>query len=214
VTRVEPPQGPPDPSSVRDGKGGEITRLLGLWRQGEAAALDRLAPLVYEELKLRAAGYLRGERAGHTLDPTALVHEAFLRLGGLERLDWRCREQFYAVAATTMRRLLVDHARRRAAGKRGADPERVAITVADALAEDRSGERWLDVLDVDRALARLERISERRARVVELRFFAGLEQTEIAALLGISLATVEREWRAARAYLAKALTSTAGAAAP
>ncbi len=204
MTPLEPPQSPaPEAAGAR----GEITELLLQWRQGDRLALDALTPLVYEELKRRAAGYLRGERAGHTFDPTALVHEAFLRLEGLDRLDWRCREQFFAVAATTMRRLLVDHARRRSAGKRGSDPERVGITLAAGLADERSGDRSFDVLDVDRALGRLEKISERRAQVVELHFFSGLEQREIAEVLDISLATVEREWRTARAFLAKELSA-------
>ena len=197
------PVGPPAPADATDG--GEITRLLVRWRAGEPDALERLVPLVYAQLKRQAAGYLRRERGGHTLEPTALVHEAFLRLAEVDRLDWRCREQFFALAATTMRRLLVDHARRRSAGKRGADPERVGITVAEAVADGAAGERWVDVLDVDRALARLAQLAERQARVVELRFFAGLENAEIAEVLGVSLATVEREWRAARAWLARAL---------
>ena len=206
---------PADPAaSPAPGAAGEITRLLVRWRDGEAEALDRLTPLVYAELKKQAASYLRRERAGHTLEATALVHEAFLRLADVDRLDWRCREQFFALAATTMRRLLVEHARRRGASKRGADPERVGITVAEGLGGSDAGERWVDVLDVDRALDRLARLAERQARVVELRFFGGLENAEIAALLGISLATVEREWRAARAWLARTLASEPGGAAP
>ena len=199
-----------DPAaSSASGAAGEITRLLVRWRDGEPEALDRLTPLVYAELKRQAASYLRGERAGHTLEATALVHEAFLRLSDVDRLDWRCREQFFALAATTMRRLLVEHARRRSASKRGADPERVGITVAEGLEGSDSGERWVDVLDVDRALGKLARLAERQARIVELRFFAGLEIEEIAEALELSGRTVQREWAFARAWLLRALAGEA-----
>jgi RNA polymerase sigma factor (TIGR02999 family) len=180
-----------------------ITDLLARWSGGDEAALEQLMPLVYDELRARAAGYLRRERGARTLQPTALVHEAYLRLVGMDDVAWRDRNHFFALAARAMRRVLVDTARRRDAGKRGGDPERVSI---ERLEPDTGVEgRWLDVLAADRALVRLEAVAPRQARVVEMRFFAGMEEREIADVLGVSLSTVEREWRAARAYLAREL---------
>jgi RNA polymerase sigma factor (TIGR02999 family) len=210
----DPPEGrPPAPPAP-----GEWTVLLRRWSDGDANALDALLPLVYGELRRQAAGLLRGERAAATFEPTALVHDAFLRLAGSDPIAWESRRHFLAVAARAMRRVLVDHARRRDSEKRGGDRARVGLTLADRVADGLGGRaetRYLDILAVDRALERLERISARRARVVEMRFFAGLEDREIAQVLGVSLSTVEREWRTARAFLAKALAAAdAAPAAP
>lgn len=181
----------------------EITQLLGRWRLGDDLALERLLPLVYDELRKVANALMHRERSPQTLDATALVHEVFLKLQAAEPLLVSNRGHFLAVAARSMRQLLVDRARRRLAEKRGGQVEIVPLT--DRLDPAGAEPRWTDVLAVDQALARLERISERRARVVELRFFAGLEDVEIAAVLDVSLSTVEREWRAARSYLRSTL---------
>ncbi len=182
----------------------DITELLARWSAGDATAVERLMPLVYEELRARAAAYLRGERRARTLQPTALVHEAFLRLLGIERISWGDRNHFFALAARAMRRVLVDAARRRHAAKRGADDGPISIEGVGGVAAGGEG-RWLDVLAVDRALSRLEAVSRRQAGVVEMRFFAGMEEAEIAVVLAVSLSTVKREWRAARAFLAREL---------
>ena len=180
---------------------GEVTRLLAGWRYGDPAALAALFPLVYGELRQQAARVMQRERVGITLEPTALVHEVFLKLDGGAAAGCNNRGHFYAIAARAMRQVMVDRARRRVAEKRGGQEERVGFTWAEGQVGEALEGRWLDILDVEKALERLERISERRARVVELRFFAGLEDTEIAAALEVSLSTVEREWRTAKAYL-------------
>ncbi len=202
----------PDETPVRRADAGpspaDWTVLLRRWSAGESDALDELLPLVYGELRRQAAGLLRAERAAPTFEPTALVHDAFLRLAGADPIAWESRTHFFALAARAMRRVLVDHARRRDSGKRGGDLARVGLTFADRIGA-RVETRYLDVLAVDRALERLERISERRARVVEMRFFGGLEDREIARMLDVSLSTVEREWRTARAFLAKELATSA-----
>jgi RNA polymerase sigma factor (TIGR02999 family) len=188
---------------------GEITTWLGRWHAGDRAAIERLVPLVYGELRRQAASYMRRERHAHTLEPTVLVHEVFLRLDGAQVAGITSRQQFYALAATVMRRFLVDAARRRNAEKRGGDAVPITLgSVAEALGS-HPGDRLADVLAIDQALARLERVSARRARIVELRFFAGLEVPEIAATLEVSVSTVEREWRAARAFLAASLGAPA-----
>jgi RNA polymerase sigma-70 factor, ECF subfamily len=199
-------ESPPVGTQDEENDKGEVTRLLAGWRHGDAAALEALFPLVYVELRERAARAMARERQGLTLEPTALVHELFLKLDGGAAAGCNDRGHFYALAARTMRQVLVDRARRRSADKRGGNEERVGFTWAEGHVGEAAEGRWLDVLDVERALSRLERISERRARVVELRFFAGLEDTEIAAALGVSLSTVEREWRTARAYLKSLFT--------
>ena len=186
--------------------GREVTELLARWSAGDEAAVERLMPLVYDELRARASSYLRREHAARTLQPTALVHEAFLRLVGLERIAWTDRNHFFALAARAMRRVLVDAARRRHAAKRGNDPEPISIEGLAAPGDHEA--RWLDVLAADRALQRLEAIAPRQASVVEMRFFAGMESQEIADTLDVSLSTVEREWRAARAFLALELERT------
>ena len=175
---------------------GEVTCLLESWGAGDDAALDELMPLVYADLRTIAAGKLRGERPDHTLQATALVNEAFLRLVDQDRIEWRSRAQFFALAARSMRRILVDHARRRRAGKRGGDPRRVLLDdIQIAVAPE------VDVLELDDSLNRLEALDSRQARIVELRFFAGCTMEEIAEVLDISASTVKRQWRLARVWL-------------
>lgn len=175
---------------------GEITRLLESWGAGNATALDELMPLVYSDLRTIAAAKLRGERPDHTLQATALVNEAFLRLVDQDRVQWQSRTQFFALAARAMRRILVDYARRRRARKRGNNPRHVPLDdVEIAVAPD------VDVIDLDDSLARLETLDSRQARVVELRFFAGCTMEEIAEVLDISLSTAKRQWRLARVWL-------------
>jgi RNA polymerase sigma factor (TIGR02999 family) len=171
-----------------------VTELLRAWGQGDAEAGERLVPLVYGDLRRRAARYLRKEPAGHTLQPTALVHEAYLRLIGQEQ-TWRNRSHFFAVASTLMRRVLVDHARRRHSAKR----EGVRVVLDEAL--DAAATRGLDVLELDEALSELSAIDARQARIVELRFFVGFTEEEAGDALGISPATVRRDWSVARAWL-------------
>lgn len=179
----------------------DITVLLRRLGAGEARAESELLPLVYEQLRELAARHLRGERSGHTLTPTALVHEAYLRMSTDASLAPQDRRQFFAIAARRMRQVLVDHARHRDAAKRGG-PQREAVTLS-ALSED--GESPLDALALEQALTRLEAMDERKVRVVELRYFAGLEMSDIAQVLGISRATAQRDWEVARAFLFEAL---------
>jgi RNA polymerase sigma factor (TIGR02999 family) len=180
---------------------GEVTRLLRAWRAGDVAARDRLMPVVYAELRRRAAGQLRRERRGHTLRPSDLVHETYLRLVAQDPA-WQNREQLYGVASTMMRRILVDHARRRAAAKRGG----LRVTLVEGLARTNVAEP--DLLDLDRALDALAAIDERQARLVELRFFGGLGIDEAAAVLGVSTATANRDWAHAKAWLYRQLKAT------
>ncbi|NNE42855.1 MAG: sigma-70 family RNA polymerase sigma factor [Gemmatimonadetes bacterium] len=181
----------------------EITRLLREASSGDRASLDRLFPVVYEELRRIARDRMRGERPGHTLQPTALVHEAYARLLDLNRLDWKNRAHFFGVAAGIIRRVLVDHARKRGAEKRGGDRDRVELEHANLAAP--SGTDAVDVLALHRALERLEATEPDKARVVELRFFAGLTTEEAAEVMGVTSRTVERHWRYARAWLLTAL---------
>lgn len=188
---------PPYPTSP---KSGEITELLTVWSAGDRAALDRLMPLVYRELREIAARALRRESPGQTLQPTALVHEAYLRLVDQSRTDWQSRGQFFAVAAQAMRRILVDEARRRRAGKRGGrKPMQLAEGFEAPIPVDQ------EVLAVDEAVEALEKVDPDLARLVELRFFGGLTVEETATVLGISPSTVGREWAAARAWLQREL---------
>ena len=179
----------------------EITHLLQAWRKGDDEALERLAPLVYQDLRALARSHLRRERAGHTLQATALVHEAFFKLQG-QRSPWHNREQFFAVASRIMRRVLVDHARARAAMKRGADAPRIELEDSLAVASEA---RSIDLLDLDRALERLTALEPRLARVVELRYFGGLSVEEAARVLECSDRTVKRDWSFARAWLLREL---------
>ena len=181
----------------------DVTGLLQAWRGGDIDARDRLAIVVYQELRRRAAAYLRRERVGHTLQPTALVHEVFLLLVKQDRAAWQNRAQFFGVASQMMRRLLVDRARARNMAKRSGRWARV--TLGEAMAQ---GHAEVDVLDLDRALSALAVFDARKSQVAELRFFGGLSLGETGHVLGISVATVEREWQAARAWLYARLTGT------
>jgi RNA polymerase sigma factor (TIGR02999 family) len=184
---------------------GAVTAELRAWRGGDEKAGERLLSKVYLELKKIAAAELRRERSGHTLQPTALVHEAYLRLIGQTRIAWRDRAHFFGLAATMMRRVLVDHARARLAAKRRREEP------APDLPEPAAAARPVEILDLDRALDHLAERFPRHARVVELRYFAGLELEEIATALGVSDRTVKRDWRFARAFLLAELGSDPGA---
>lgn len=176
----------------------DVTRLLLAWSEGDQEALDRLMSLVYDELHNLAVHYMRTESAGHTLQPTALIHEAFLQLVDQKRTVWRDRVQFYGVAALVMRRILLKHARHHRAAKRDRGPgPTLALDESLGLAREQAA----DVIALDEALRRLEALDPRQSRVVELRFFGGLTIEETAEALGTSTATVKREWRAARAWL-------------
>lgn len=174
-----------------------VTALLRAWAQGDEAAGERLFPILYGELRRQAARYMRRERRSHTLQPSGLVNEAYLRLAGSPDLDWHSRAQFFAIAARVMRRVLVDHARRRMAAKR----EGCHVTLGDADAPVPP----MELLDLEEALKELVVLDPRQARVVELRFFGGLDVEETALALGLSARTVKREWRTARAWLQKRL---------
>jgi RNA polymerase sigma factor (TIGR02999 family) len=177
----------------------ELTRLLRAWQDGAAGAGTELVPLVYRELRKIAAARLRAERDGHTLQPTALVHEAWVRLMRQQGADWQSREQFFAIAARMMRRILVDHARRRQAAKRGEAPIEADVDeLASRLASPLPDERLLALND---ALDRLAALDARQAQVVEFRFFGGLSVEETANVLSLSPTTVKREWATARAWL-------------
>ena len=180
----------------------DITGLLQAWSNGNLEARDRLVPVVYDELRRRAAAFLRRERSGHTLQPTALVHEAYLRLVNQDRAAWRNRAQFFAIASEIMRRILVDRARARKMAKRSGRWARVSL-VEDAA---HASPREVDVLDLDMALDELAALDRRKARVAELRFFAGLSLEEIGLVLDTSVATTMRDWQAGRAWLFKRLT--------
>lgn len=187
---------------------GVVTRLLVRWRGGDAAALDELMPLVYAELRQLADRHMRGERPGHTLEPTAVLHEAFLRLVDAQHVDWRGRTHFLGAMAGIVRRVLVDHARRRNAAKRAMD--RDAAPFDDALVVTIDRPRSLEALDD--ALQAFARIDSRRAHEVELKFFGGLQIGEIAKLLDISPGTVKRDLAIAKAWLARELSATDRAA--
>ncbi len=197
----------------RPDSGLPVTELLQAWRRGEAAADEELLALVYGELKRLAAAQLRGERQEHTLQPTALVHEAYMRLAGQKGLDWRDRSHFFGLAATMMRRILVDHARARLADKRAHMP--VSISLIGDLPGRTTGEfDEVYLLDLDRAIDRLAVAHPRPSQVVELRYFAGLDVEEVAAALDLSPRTVKRDWAFARAWLLRALQPEAQEAAP
>ena len=184
----------------------DVTGLLLSWGQGDAAALDRLVPLVYDELRRVARGHLRREGPGHTLQPTALVHEVFLRLVAVDRMTVKSRTHFFALSARLMRQILVDHARRRQAGKRGGGATVIGLNEAAGAAAPASSSS-VDVLALDEALDALSSFDDRQCRVVELRFFAGLNIPEAADALGVSTATVEREWAMAKAWLHQRLST-------
>jgi RNA polymerase sigma factor (TIGR02999 family) len=176
----------------------DITRLLIAWSEGRREALDDLMPIVYADLRRVAAGYMRRETPGHALQPTALVHEAYVRLIDQTQVKWRNRAHFFGVAAGMMRRILVDNARRRRADKRGGGWERVTLAGDEAAADSRKA---IDVLALHEALERLAAFDPQQARIVELRYFGGLTIEETAEVVGISPATVVREWTIAKAWL-------------
>jgi RNA polymerase sigma factor (TIGR02999 family) len=180
----------------------DVTRLLARLETGDRSAADRLTPLVYDELRRLAQHCLQRETPGHTLQATALVHEAYLRLAGQRGAAWQNQAQFFAVAATMIRRILVDHARARAAAKRGGGDRR--LTLQQSVALD-AGAEPVDLLDLHDALTDLHTLNERRARVVELRFFGGLDVQHTAHVLGVSPRTVKDDWRFARAWLGSRL---------
>lgn len=188
------PQTMPSPENV--------TELLVDWSKGDQKALDKLMPLVYSELRRLAGNYLRRERQNHTLQPTALVNEAYLKLIDQRRAKWQNRAQFYGVAAQLMRRILVDHARAHQADKRGgSDQQRLSITSAGELSEKPD----TDILALHEALNELSEMDPQQGRIVELKFFGGLSIEETAEVLGVGHATVERDWKMARAWLRRKL---------
>jgi RNA polymerase sigma factor (TIGR02999 family) len=180
---------------------GEVTQLLLELEQGNRAAESKLIALVYQELRRIAALYLRGEASSHSLQPTALVHEAYLRLVGIKSANWQGRSHFFAVSATIMRRILVDHARANKSAKRGEGTYTVTLDSAVLAAPERGPE----ILALDEALNRLAQLDARQSKIVELRFFAGMTEEEAGHVLGISTRTVKRDWRIAKAWLYKEL---------
>jgi RNA polymerase sigma factor (TIGR02999 family) len=204
-------------NSLSSAVSNQITQLLVDWSKGRAAALDQLAPLVYAELRTMAARQLSRERSAETLQPTGLVHEAFLRLVGHKDTQWQSRAHFFSLASQLMRRILVDQARARLAVKRGAGLPNVSIEQLEStiegggeslLAAGVSTDASLDLLSIDAALTRLEALDDRQARIVELRFFGGLTVEETAQFLEISAATVKRDWVMAKAWLARELVGS------
>jgi RNA polymerase sigma factor (TIGR02999 family) len=176
---------------------GQVTELLQLWRDGDKAAMDKLLPIVYDELRRLAASFFRRERLNHTLQPTALVHEAYLHLVDQSRPGWENRAHFFGAAAQLMRRILIDHARSHNAAKRGGGEIRVSL--ADDVAT--TGQRELDLIVLDEALDELTALDAEQGRIVEMRYFGGLSIEETAEALGVSPATVKREWSTAKAWL-------------
>ena len=178
----------------------DVTKLLVDWGNGDRAALDELTPLVYSELRRLAGRYMRRENPGHTLQPSALVNEAFLRLVDQRDVRWQNRAHFFGVAAQLMRRILVDFARKRSAGKRGGDVLMVSVSEAAGVARQDA-----EMIALDRALTELAEMDPRKGRVVEMKFFGGLTTEEVASVIGVTPRTVEREWRAAKAWLHRAV---------
>jgi RNA polymerase sigma factor (TIGR02999 family) len=175
----------------------QVTQLLVNWGNGDEQSLEALIPLVYDELRRQARRYLRRERPDHTLQSTALVHEAYVRLVDQRQANWRNRSQFFGVAAQLMRRILVDHARSRLAAKRGAGAEKLPIVEEVAILEMQN----VDLISLDACLTRLEQMDPQQSKIVELRFFSGLSIEDTANALGISTATVKRDWALAKAWL-------------
>jgi RNA polymerase sigma factor (TIGR02999 family) len=182
----------------------DVTLLLAKWRGGDDQALDELVSLVYNELRRLAGRYLNHEYAGQTLQTHDLIHEAFLRLIGQRHVDWHNRAHFFGIAAQMMRRILTDHARRRSSAKHGGGLRRVVLDDVPDIAASSDAE----IVAVDEALVELKEVDEELARIVELRFFGGLEHDEIAAVLGVSNATVRRRFRVAKAWLFRRLSET------
>ena len=181
----------------------EITRLLVDFSKGDRATLDELFPVVYDELRRLASNYLRRERNNHTLQPTALVHEAYMKLIDQREVDWQNRAHFFGIAAQMMRRILLKHAEKHNAEKRGGNFQKVNLDEAIVFFEKQN----LDVLALDKALSQLAEFDEKQARIVELRFFGGLKNEEVAEVIGVSLATVKREWTIAKAWLMRELSN-------
>lgn len=186
---------------MKTAEAGRISHLLQQWAGGDPQAREDLVPLVYQELRKRAAAYLRRERRQHTLQPTALVNEAYLRLMGQERVTWINRAQFFGVAAQAMRRILVDHARERQAAKR---PGGIRVTLDEGMRSVPPLD--CELLMLDSVLQELAVIDERQARIVEMKYFGGLSEEEVAAILSLSRTTITREWQSARAWLYRRLT--------
>ena len=180
----------------------DLSRLLAAWARKDSSARDELVSLVYDELRLIAHRYLKGERPGHTLQTTALVNEAYLRMIDLDRMQWTDRTHFFAMAATLMRRILVDYARQRGRDKRGGD-----LTIVSLDGHDAAQPQGLDIEALDGALERLAALDPQQARIVELRFFGGLTVDETGAALNVSPSTVKREWASAKAWLLLELES-------
>jgi RNA polymerase sigma factor (TIGR02999 family) len=190
---------------VRPSAAADLTGLLIEWSQGDQAAFERLLPLIYDECRGIASRQLRGEHREHTLDPTALVHEAYLRLVDQRRATWVNRAQFFGVVSQVMRRILVDDARARRAEKRGGSAILVSL---DAAADESGDSRTADIVAIDEALERLMTLDPDQVRIIELRFFAGLTVDETARLLDRSPRTIKREWRLAKAWLYRELQSS------
>jgi len=184
----------------------DVTDLLLLWNAGERRALEQLTPLLYQDLRRLAGDVFKGERPGHTLSATVLVHEVYMRLVDQRRVRWENRAHFLGAAAHIMRRVLVDHARARDAAKRGGGSTKIELTEGMAVAGGTAAE----VIDLDAALTRLAALDDRKARIVEMKFFGGLTNQEVATALGVSGATVEREWTITRAWLIREMGPHAG----
>ena len=189
--------------SQPESKASKITQMLREWSDGKQEALDNLLPLVYDELHRQAASFLRKERPGHTLQTTALINEAYLKLIDRRDVNWQSRTHFFAVAAQAMRRILVDYARAKHREKRGGDNIKLSLEDATLLAAKEKG---IDLIALDQALNKLAKFDAQQARVVELRYFSGLSLEETAEALCVSRATVARDWEAARAWLHRELT--------
>ena len=181
--------------------GENVTELLVAWSQGDQAALDRLTPLVYNELHRLARCYMRRESPGHTLQTSALVNEAYLRLVDQRDVRWRNRSHFFGIAAQMMRRILVDHARSHGRAKRGGDAHRLSLDATVIM----SKERFVDLVAIDEALSKLAKLDLQKSRIVEMKFFGGLNTDEVAECMHVSSRTIEREWRKAKAWLKAAL---------
>jgi RNA polymerase sigma factor (TIGR02999 family) len=192
---------------MASGAAPDVTQLLVNWSRGDQAALDQLMPLVYGELRRLASAYLRRERSNHTLQSTALVHEAFLRMVNQQEVQWKNRAHFYGIAAQMIRRILVDYARSQHAEKRGAGAIKLELDEAMAVPQSSSE---VDLLGLSDALDRLAELDERQSRVVELRFFAGLSIEETAEVLHLSPASIKREWQTARAWLFREMSAARG----
>jgi RNA polymerase sigma factor (TIGR02999 family) len=192
---------------MASGPAPDVTRLLSNWSNGDQAALDQLLPLVYSELRRLASAYLRRERSNHTLQSTALVHEAFMRMVNQQDVQWKNRAHFFAIASQMIRRILVDYARSQHAEKRGSGAVKLALD--EAMAVPQAPATDVDLLGLNDALDRLAAMDERQSRIVELRFFAGLSIEETAEVMSLSPASIKREWQTARAWLFREMTRSA-----